>query len=73
MSASNETQPSAYTNSLTIDSVTAAHSDEYPGFVKTTSPQAYKGDTDSDSFGDDDIIPPTHAHRTLVLCFDGTG
>lgn len=20
----------------------------------------------------DDVIPPAHAHRTLVLCFDGT-
>ena len=21
----------------------------------------------------DTIIPPTHSHRTIVLCFDGTG
>lgn len=21
----------------------------------------------------DEIIPPTHSHRTIVLCFDGTG
>lgn len=21
----------------------------------------------------DDVIPPVHTHRTLVLCFDGTG
>jgi hypothetical protein len=20
-----------------------------------------------------DVVPPTHTHRTLVLCFDGTG
>jgi hypothetical protein len=73
MSANNETQPSAHKKSLTIESTTAAHCDEYSGFVKTTSPRGLKEDTDSDSFFDDDIIPPTHAHRTLVLCFDGTG
>lgn len=21
----------------------------------------------------DDVIPPTHSYRTLILCFDGTG
>jgi hypothetical protein len=21
----------------------------------------------------DEIIPPTHIHRTIILCFDGTG
>jgi hypothetical protein len=21
----------------------------------------------------DDVIPPVHTHRTIVLCFDGTG
>ncbi|KAG6919079.1 hypothetical protein DXG01_009332 [Tephrocybe rancida] len=46
--------------------------DEYPSFTKTTSP----GNSDSNESLDyhyDDIIPPRHMHRTLVLCFDGTG
>jgi hypothetical protein len=72
MSTNYEPQPSTHQKTLTIDSATA-HSDEYPGFIKTTSPRGLKTDTDSDSFLDEDIIPPNHTHRTLVLCFDGTG
>jgi len=53
--------------SLAIDS---RISYEYPGFTKTTSPG---GESEAESFDDDDIVPPTHEHRTLVLCFDGTG
>ena len=41
--------------------------DGYPGFMKTTSPS---GESESEF---EDTIPPTNAHRTLVLCFDGTG
>ena len=26
-----------------------------------------------DKYHLDEIIPPTHAHRTIILCFDGTG
>ncbi|KAG6856117.1 hypothetical protein H0H87_007331 [Tephrocybe sp. NHM501043] len=33
------------------------------------SSDSYEGSTDDD----DEIIPPQHRHRTLVLCFDGTG
>ena len=71
MSTDSETQTSGRQKSLTIDSTTAAPSDEYPGFFKTTS--GLKGDTDSDLFYDHDIIPAKHEHRTVVLCFDGTG
>lgn len=73
MAASIETQHSNHPKSTTFDSNTATHSDEYSGFIKTSSPTALRADTDSDSFYDDEIIPPTHTHRTLVLCFDGTG
>jgi hypothetical protein len=62
-----ETRPSTNHKNLTIDSIA---SDLYPGFIKTTSPGQ---DSDSYSFSDDEIIPPTHKRRTLVLCFDGTG
>ncbi|KAG6871939.1 hypothetical protein C0995_014721 [Termitomyces sp. Mi166 len=44
----------------------------YPDYMKTspsTGSETIAGYPD----GDDDIIPPTHDHRTLVLCFDGTG
>ncbi|KAF8079272.1 hypothetical protein FPV67DRAFT_1691876 [Lyophyllum atratum] len=69
MPSSQESKPSTNKKSLTIDSPTIC--DEYPGFAKTTSPG---GESEADSFDeDDDIIPPTHRHRTLILCFDGTG
>ncbi|KAG6840745.1 hypothetical protein C0991_004654 [Blastosporella zonata] len=49
--------------------------DQYSGFTKTTSPASARSDSlaSSNDYDDDDIIPPQHAHRTLVLCFDGTG
>ncbi|KAF9461946.1 hypothetical protein BDZ94DRAFT_1166859 [Collybia nuda] len=62
--------PSQHTNhrNLTIDSKA---NDQYPDFTKTTSPG---GGTDTYSFeSNDEILPPTHKRRTLVLCFDGTG
>ncbi|KAG6827102.1 hypothetical protein H0H92_013214 [Tricholoma furcatifolium] len=39
--------------------------------VITSSPVSYTATGYPDE--DDDIIPPKHAHRTLILCFDGTG
>lgn len=37
------------------------------GTATSTSSISDNGDEE------DEIIPPSHAHRTLVLCFDGTG
>lgn len=54
---------------LTIDSKA---DDQYADFTKTTSPGG-GSDTIMSFESNDDIIPPTHRHRTLVLCFDGTG
>ncbi|KAF8899389.1 hypothetical protein BD779DRAFT_1431850 [Infundibulicybe gibba] len=58
-------------NGLNIRLNAPLKDDQYPDFTKTTSP---RGDT-TDSFNLDEIIPPPHPrrHRTLVLCFDGTG
>ncbi|KAJ8584078.1 hypothetical protein M405DRAFT_798490 [Rhizopogon salebrosus TDB-379] len=42
--------------------------DDYPGVPNVSSPS---GQGSSHPY--DDIIPPAHTHRTLVLCFDGTG
>lgn len=41
------------------------------GFPKTYSPQASVSAESGYVF--DDVIPPNHSQRTLVLCFDGTG
>lgn len=46
--------------------------DPYPGFQKTTSPNAQRSSFDSTSLTSE-VVPPFHDHRTLVLCFDGTG
>lgn len=54
---------------LTVSSTATAMGDAYPGFPKVASPGA---ESESD-FGDTDSVPPTHKHRTLILCFDGTG
>jgi len=54
---------------LTISSTATATGDTYPDFPMVTSPG---GESDSE-FGDTDSIPPTHKHRNLILCFDGTG
>lgn len=53
---------------LTISSTATAVGDPYPSSPMVTSP-GY----DSFEFGDADSVPPSHRHRTLVLCFDGTG
>ncbi|KAF8892854.1 hypothetical protein CPB85DRAFT_1230449 [Mucidula mucida] len=42
--------------------------DKYPGFEKTSSPTTVYFPSKLD-----EIIPPQHGNRTLVLCFDGTG
>ncbi|KAF8650269.1 hypothetical protein AX16_005323 [Volvariella volvacea WC 439] len=44
--------------------------DPYPEFPKVTSPSTPNGNATQE---DSDTVPPTHKHRTLVLCFDGTG
>ncbi|KAF9449973.1 hypothetical protein P691DRAFT_811324 [Macrolepiota fuliginosa MF-IS2] len=54
--------------SLTISSTATATGDLYPGFPMVTSPEC-----ESFDLGYTDSVPPTHKHRTLVLCFDGTG
>lgn len=33
-----------------------------------TSPQARR-----ESHWEDDVVPPSHRNRTLIVCFDGTG
>jgi len=43
--------------------------DPYLGFEKVTSPG---GDSEASQFIEP-TVPPSHNHRTLVLCFDGTG
>ena len=50
--------------------------DEYPGFPKVASPGIISSREDSTSSHFEDLeptIPPTHKHRTVILCFDGTG
>ena len=56
---------------------------DYPEFPNVSSgPEPEAGgspQSESSSSGPEDkyhldeIIPPTHTHRTIVLCFDGTG
>ena len=48
-----------------------AENTQYPGFRKTTSPSG--DDVSSTSEYDEPTVPPNHQHRTLILCFDGTG
>ncbi|KAL0952102.1 hypothetical protein HGRIS_008735 [Hohenbuehelia grisea] len=51
--------------------------DAYPDIPNVGSPgraSGFEDNSSTDSFeDDDDIIPSSHDHRTLVLCFDGTG
>ena len=57
---------------LTLDS--SISQDRYPGFPKTVSPIASTLDESgaaAQPLGS--TIPPNHDHRTLILCFDGTG
>ena len=53
---------------MTVDIAQVVEADLFPGVPKVATP---KGDTFE--FGLEDVVPPTHDHRTLVLCFDGTG
>ncbi|KAJ7631645.1 hypothetical protein DFH06DRAFT_1223719 [Mycena polygramma] len=46
--------------------------DEYPAFPKRLSPVARPMPRSSER-DLEETIPPTNDHRTLVLCFDGTG
>ncbi|KJA19221.1 hypothetical protein HYPSUDRAFT_143965 [Hypholoma sublateritium FD-334 SS-4] len=46
--------------------------DHYPGFPKTVSPRAATSDRSSDTIHEA-TIPPHNSHRTVILCFDGTG
>lgn len=46
--------------------------DHYPGFPKTVSPRATTSDRSSDTIHEA-TIPPHNSHRTVILCFDGTG
>jgi len=48
-----------------------AENTQYPGFRNTTSPSG--DDVSSTSEYDEPTVPPNHQHRTLILCFDGTG
>ena len=46
--------------------------DAYPDIPNVSgSPKGGNSSLKSDSL--DDVLPPAHTHRTLVLCFDGTG
>ena len=46
--------------------------DAYPDIPNASgSPKGEKSSFKSDSL--DDVLPPAHDYRTLVLCFDGTG
>ncbi|KAG5732645.1 hypothetical protein E4T56_gene16747 [Termitomyces sp. T112] len=46
----------------------------YPGYTESTSSSPCN-ETASGYYPDvdHDILPPTHDHRTVILCFDGTG
>ena len=46
--------------------------DHYPGFPKTVSPRTATSDRSSDTINEA-TIPPHNNHRTVILCFDGTG
>jgi hypothetical protein len=56
---------------------------DYPEFPNVSSgpeaeaggsPQSESSSSDlEDKYHLDEIIPPTHSNRTIVLCFDGTG
>ena len=37
------------------------------------SPQSDSSDVPDNKHHLDEIIPPTHSRRTIILCFDGTG
>ncbi|KIM38234.1 hypothetical protein M413DRAFT_30356 [Hebeloma cylindrosporum] len=57
---------------LTLDSTVSQ--DQYPGFPKALSPGASTSDESEDPPRPlEPTVPPNHDHRTLVLCFDGTG
>jgi hypothetical protein len=41
--------------------------------VRTETTETLVGTSEPPSPATNDIIPPKHPYRTLVLCFDGTG
>ncbi|KAJ7045168.1 hypothetical protein C8F04DRAFT_1067942 [Mycena alexandri] len=45
--------------------------DEYPTFPKLSSPTS--ASPSGQEYGLERTIPPSNDHRTLILCFDGTG
>ncbi|KAJ7360956.1 hypothetical protein DFH08DRAFT_1074064 [Mycena albidolilacea] len=47
--------------------------DEYPSFPKRSSPTAKTPTPSTTGYNLEKIVPLTNDHRTLVLCFDGTG
>ncbi|KAF9055647.1 hypothetical protein BJ165DRAFT_1412195 [Panaeolus papilionaceus] len=55
--------------SETLQSTTST--DPYANFEKTLSP--FSDSSSDDTRAPEATIPPNHSHRTLVLCFDGTG
>ncbi|PPR06254.1 hypothetical protein CVT24_000926 [Panaeolus cyanescens] len=55
--------------SSTLQSTTSV--DPYAGFEKTLSP--FSDSSSDDTRSPEATIPPNHSHRTLILCFDGTG
>ncbi|KDR86028.1 hypothetical protein GALMADRAFT_399158 [Galerina marginata CBS 339.88] len=60
-------------NTLSVDS--RFTQDQYPGFPKVSSPSG-AGSDESSSGSEvplEPTIPPDHKHRTVILCFDGTG
>lgn len=59
-------QPHSSPSSALPEPHTQASHDPYPDFTRTSSPEKSYWDLE-------DIVPPAHEHRTLVLCFDGTG
>ncbi|KAI6154266.1 hypothetical protein BKA82DRAFT_4099354 [Pisolithus tinctorius] len=62
----NSSPPSQFLN--------ASHfADAYPDFPNVARSPTAGGSTIKMSECSDDVIPPAHACRTLVLCFDGTG
>ncbi|KAF8873256.1 hypothetical protein CPB84DRAFT_1854095 [Gymnopilus junonius] len=57
-----------------LDLVSNPRQDQFPDFPVVSSPtSALSGSSTNSSELQEPTIPPNHKHRTLVLCFDGTG
>lgn len=53
--------------------VTSPGNKGYPDDIEETSPSTGNETISAYSDSDDGVLPPKHDHRTVVLCFDGTG